>query len=99
MIYYLERGHTYWFYAEYRDVDGVLGDPLETGEATAKVYLRDVLVETLTAVFVSTGIYKAKWEIPSTTTLEGHYVEWGWTTGDDLAGRQKFRVCHTGIDR
>jgi hypothetical protein len=99
MVEELERGHTVTFTCEYRNTSGQLQDPTESGSATASVYRRDELIDELTVEQISEGKWRAKWSIPSTASLEEYYVEWGWTDGDPIKGRYKFRIIHTGINK
>lgn len=99
MVEELERGHTVTFTCEFRNSDGELDDPTDTGHATASVYRRDELIEELSCEQVEEGKWRAKWTIPSTASLEEYYVEWGWSDGDSIKGRYKFRVIHTGINK
>ncbi|MGQ9543674.1 MAG: hypothetical protein ACUVTM_06300 [Candidatus Bathyarchaeia archaeon] len=99
MVEMLERGHTVTFTVQYLNVYNQPQDPTPTGSAIAKIYRRDELIDTLTTEKVNNGVWRAKWTIPTTASLEEYYVEWGWSDGDPIVGRYKFRVVHTGINK
>jgi len=98
MVDMLERGHTYIFYCNYYNEGGVLEDP-SAGNATAKLYLRDTLLDTLSPTKIAAGRWKAQYTLGASLTLEEHYIQWSWNDVAGLAGRYKFRVIHTGINQ